>query len=404
MEHFDVIVCGAGPSGSSSAKTLAENGLKVLLLEKEKLPRRKTCGGGMPIAITEFLKNVEPSAFVESEVTYMRHTLNYKDPILVPINQDSSTKTIKLFMVQRSIFDNAIAVSACKAGAILKDDLALTLLEIENGKVKIKAKSKNDTSYEASADYIIGADGANGQVAKFVGLRKEKIMAFALEIEHPYEWKENSEFLRKDVLHLEYGVPGGYAWIFPKKDHLNVGAGIFSPFTKEIANIKNPKELLQDSILKYLEMFKISYNKESMHFYGHPLPIWNGKQNLHTKDEKVILVGDSAGLINPLFGDGILHAVKSGIIAGECIINKDVKNYTRIIHEEFGINFDSARRLAPIFCKFVNPVYNHVVKRPTATRVAAELLSGDLTFTSVADRTIQRLSTLIPGLNYLVKS
>lgn len=392
---YDVIICGAGPSGGSAANTLANAGLKVLLIEKEILPRHKTCGGGMPNAITHFLKDIEPKAFIESEVKYMRHTLNYKNSALIPINQDPQKNEITLYMAQRSVFDNAIINSAVKAGATLKDGLLLNSIEIENGKVKIAAKSKGNNAFTAKADYLIGADGANGQIAKFSGLRKDRVLAFALEVEHEHDWTSGHIDLRKDVMHLEYGVPGGYGWVFPKGNHINVGAGIFTPYSKEVKSIENPKILLKKAIYDYLDMLEVSYDKEKMHFYGHPLPIWNGKEKLQTKDGKVFLVGDAAGLINPLFGDGILHAVKSGIIAGKCIIDREEKNYTKKIHEEFSSNFDNAKRFAPLFCKYVDSIYEHVVKKPAATRIAAELLADELSFKDVTDRALKRLSTLI---------
>lgn len=393
---YDVIICGAGPSGGSAATSLAKAGLNVLLLEKEILPRHKTCGGGMPSTIVEFLKDIEPSAFIESEVKHISHTFNYKNSFLYPINQDPQKKEITLFMVQRSIFDNAITKNAVKAGAHLKDGLTLDSIEVENGKVKITAKSKDKNIFTARADYLIGADGANGQIAKYSGLRKDRVLAFALEVEHLHDWKSGHKDLRKEVMHLEYGVPGGYGWVFPKGEHINVGAGIFTPYSKEIRNIENPKLLLKNAIHDYLDMLEVSYDKEKMHFYGHPLPIWNGKEKLQTKDSKIILIGDAAGLINPLFGDGILHAVKSGIIASKSIINNDVKNYTKEIHKEFANNFDSAKRLAPIFCKYIDSIYEHVVKRPIATRVAAELLADELSFKDVTNKALKKLSTLIP--------
>ncbi len=395
MEHFDAIICGSGPSGGSAANTLAKANKKVLILEKDILPRHKTCGGGMPMNITKFLYDIDPSLFVESEVKFMRHTKNFKDPFLAPINSSDDKKELSLYMVQRSVFDNAIVKNAVKAGALLKDGYSLTSLKIENGKVIVEAKSKNKGIYFASANHLIAADGANGQVSKYVDLRKNKVHAFALEVEHEYDWSKENPNLRKDILHLEYGLPGGYAWVFPKKNHINVGAGIFTTYLNETNKIENPTELLKEFIYNYLNMLDVPFEKEKMHFYGHKLPLWNGKENLQTKDGIVLLVGDAAGLINPLFGDGILHAVKSGIIAGQCIESGDVKNYTRKIHEEFSSDFNNAKRLSPLFYKHTNFIYENAVKRSRATRVAAELLAGELSFNDVVNRVLKRFTQFV---------
>ena len=91
MKEYDVIVVGAGPSGCSAAYTLAKAGAKVALLEKQKLPRHKTCGGGMPMTVAQTLqldemRDLVPEAFLEADVRYMRHTWNFGDPILSAMN------------------------------------------------------------------------------------------------------------------------------------------------------------------------------------------------------------------------------------------------------------------------------------------------------------------------------
>src|SRR5687768_16290143 len=83
---YDLIVIGSGPAGSSAAGEAARRGLKVALLEKCRLPRHKTCGGGMPMTVGQELRYLAPSAFVESDVRYMRHTFNFADPVLGEVN------------------------------------------------------------------------------------------------------------------------------------------------------------------------------------------------------------------------------------------------------------------------------------------------------------------------------
>lgn len=399
---FDVIVCGAGPAGANAAYHLARAGLKVCILEKEKLPRHKTCGGGMPMVVSNYLKDLEPKAFLEADIKYMRHTWNFGDPVLAPINQDKNKEEITLWMVQRSIFDNALTERAKKAGAKLFEETTLTGIEPNGDKVKVYAKEAKNKSGELTltAKYLIGADGANGPTARLTGLRKNRVLAYAMEVEHPYDFLSGHPDLRRDIIHLEYGaVSGGYAWIFPKKNHLNVGAGIFAPYSSIINKKINKKELLRNTIFKYLEHLKVSYRPELMTFYAHPLPLWNGKEILQTQESKVLLVGDAAGLINPLFGDGILHAIKSGGIAANCIISGTTKDFTTLIQREFAPCHDAALALAPSFYKFASFIYKFVVKRSSASRVAAELLCGYTLFTSVKEKTIGRLSTLIPGFS-----
>lgn len=404
---FDVIICGAGPAGATAAAYCAEAGLKTALIEKEFLPRHKTCGGGMPMTVKNYIRNIEPKAFIESDVRYMQHSWKFKDPLLVPINHDKSKPEISLWMVQRAVFDNALTNLAVKSGALLYDGLAVYTLEIEKNKVKVFAKSKNgnyEKSFIAKADYVIGADGANGIIGRLVNLRKNKVLAYGMEIEHHYDWKSSHNDLRKDVIYLEYGaINGGYAWIFPKNEHLNVGAGIFAPHSEWVKNKTNPKDLLQKTILNYLDSLNVKYDFDDMKFHAHPLPMWNGKETLNTEDGKIMLIGDAGGLISPLFGDGILHAIKSGNIAGQCVVNKTTKEYTRIIHEHFAANHDAARKLVPLFYKFSGLVYKHIIKRPAATRIAAELLCGNALFTDAVDTATKRMSGFIPKVSLEVQ-
>ena len=133
-------------------------------------------------------------------------------------------------------------------------------LEIQHdGKVKVKSEGKRG-SWEATADFVVGADGANGIVAKSVGLRKERTLAIAIEAEVPHKWGDGHADLRSDVCHLEYGaIKRGYAWVFPKGDHINVGAGVFSP-RNDGRGDSGVKELLHKAIHDYLEMLGVPKN------------------------------------------------------------------------------------------------------------------------------------------------
>ncbi len=81
MLNYDVIVCGAGPAGTTAAWVAAKTGLKVALIEKYPLPRHKTCGGGMPAVVGSLLPDLVPEAVVACQANYMRHTWKFDHPI-----------------------------------------------------------------------------------------------------------------------------------------------------------------------------------------------------------------------------------------------------------------------------------------------------------------------------------
>jgi geranylgeranyl reductase family protein len=401
MTHFDVVVVGAGPAGNAAACDLARAGAKVALIEKQTLPRHKTCGGGMPMMVRDVLRletfrDLDPEAFVEADTRYMRHTFHFQDPYLAPMNPDADTNPdapqLSLWMVQRAIFDNALAQRAAGAGAQLRDGLAVRSVTIEKGgPIRLHAEGKN-SRWEATCDTVIGADGANGVVARCVGLRKERALAIAIEAEVPHQWGIGHPDLRPEVCHLEYGaVRRGYAWVFPKGDHLNVGAGVFRPRREDGRGDASVREELHRAIHAYLDMLGVPCSPEALTYHAHPLPIWNGLDRIQTRDNRVLLAGDAAGLINPFFGDGILHALKSGQIAAQCLLEKNPAGYTRAISEEFRANFDAALKLAKFFYQWPGFCYKHGVKRPGATRTATRLLCGDALFKEVAGRAMRRI-------------
>lgn len=396
---YDLIVCGAGPAGTIAATIAAQAGLKVALLEKLMLPRHKTCGGGTPMVMQSLLHDLAPEAFVEATVLSMRHTWKFGDPYLAKINASTSDRPLSIWMVQRAIFDNVLAQRAVQAGAELRDGLAVRSVVVEGDRVRVSAQaikahgtlSKGDT-FVATARTVIGADGANGITANAANLRQKRSIALAMEIEFPHKWGTGHPDLRSDVAHLEYGaVKRGYAWAFPKADHVNIGAILFPAKRHTLPDQDQVAHTLKQTILDYLEALQLPYEPELLKFHAHPLPIWGGKELLHTHDGRILLVGDAAGLINPFFGDGILHAVKSGTIAAECVLENATATYSDRIHAEFAPNFDAALNLARFFYQYPGVCYKYGVKNPKSTRLATELICGELSFNSILGRAVKRV-------------
>ncbi len=339
------------------------------------------------MTVGDDLRDLAPSAFVESHVRYMRHSFNFADPVGGEVNPAGCSREIALWMVQRSVFDLELALRAVRLGASLRDDSSVDAISQEERVVRVRVVMPGGYSEVIEAVHVIGADGANGITARAVGLRRERSLAIGMEVEHPHSWGEGHSYLRPDVLHVDYGaVRNGYAWIFPKGDHINVGAGLFRPRRADGRAEQGVKDELRHAICGYLDSVAVSYDPLSLRFHAHPLPLWNGKEPLNSPSGRILLAGDAAGMINPLFGDGILHAVRSGIIAGECVALGNTLDYSNRIHAEVAPNFEAARRLAGPFYQFSGTFYKQIVCRPSATRAAARLLAGDALFTNARRR------------------
>lgn len=379
---YDVVICGAGPAGACAGYEAAAAGLKTLILEKKKLPRYKTCGGGVPLTVENDLPKLVPEAFVEATVTHLRHTWNFSDAYLAALNPDPGDTPVSLWMVQRSIFDNALTERAAQAGSDVRDGVSVKSVE-PDGNTRVKVTTVDGEVYSASQ--VIGADGVNGPVARCAGLRLKRLLAIALEAEIPHTWGRGHKTLTPEIGHLEYAVKQGYAWVFPKAEHLSVGAGMFGRRSAEGRGEVSKAELSR-WIVGYLTALDVPVNPDTIEFHGHPLPIWNGAEPVDAWNGRVLLAGDAAGLVNPLFGDGISYACRSGALAGKTIAAGQSADWTGILGREFGPSHDAALSIAKFFYQFPKVCYQMGVKRPTGTRTAGRLIAGDLKFDSILDR------------------
>lgn len=379
---YDVLVIGAGPAGACAAYEAAAHGLRTLLLEKKPLPRYKTCGGGVPLSIANDLPNLAPEAFVEATVTHLRHTWNFADAHIAPLNPDPAEPSVSLWMVQRSVFDNALTERAARAGAEVRDGVGVQSI-VPEGDSRVRVTTADGETYFAS--HVVGADGANGIAARMASLRPHRLLAIALEAEIPHEWGTGHETLTPEIAHLEYAVKEGYAWVFPKAGHLSVGAGMFGRRAADGRGAARKDDLAR-WVTGYLSALGVPKSKDEIEFHGHPLPIWNGSEPVEAWNGRVLLVGDAAGMVNPLFGDGISYACRSGALAGQTVAAGRAAEWTGVLAAEFARSHDAALAIAKFFYQFPGVCYKMGVKSPRGTRTAGRLISGDLPFDVVLDR------------------
>ncbi|MCH2033459.1 MAG: geranylgeranyl reductase family protein [Tenacibaculum sp.] len=299
MEHFDVAVIGSGPSGASTAFHLAKKGISTVLIEKEKLPRYKTCGGGF---VYRGRRNLpfDISSVVEREFhtvdIFLGNTLHFKT------EREDPTIT----MIMRDSFDNLIVEEAKKQGITLLEENKLTDITFD-GDNAILTTDKT----QLTAKFVVAADGALSPTAKMAGWTEETrklIPALEYEIEVPEE-----DFNRlKDQVRFDIdAIPYGYAWNFPKKNHLSVG----------VASTKKARINLKKYYQEYLETIGIkTILKESQHGFQIPIaPRTDGfiKNN-------VFLIGDAAGFADPITAEGISNAIYSGVLVAEAISESDL--------------------------------------------------------------------------------
>jgi geranylgeranyl reductase family protein len=301
MEHFHALVVGAGPAGSSTALRLAQGGAKVLLVDRARFPRDKPCGGGLTgRALRHVPCPVDP--VVEHVVDRFRIRLRYGR---------SFTRRHErplVLMTQRRRLDLHLAEQAAAAGADFRDGVRVTDLVVEDTRVTARIDGA-----PVSAGVLVGADGANGIVARETGLGDGIVRGVALEANVPYADIDRTAFEGTAVIELGV-VPGGYGWIFPKGDHANVGVGGWGS--------EGPR--LRDHLARLVAAHGVDAGS-LRDLRGHRLPM--RKLGATPSRGRTLLVGDAAGLVDPLSGDGMYEAFVSAQLAAEAILAGDLDAY-----------------------------------------------------------------------------
>jgi geranylgeranyl reductase family protein len=294
VRRYDAIVVGAGPAGSTAAYRLAAAGADVLLLDRATFPRDKPCGGGvteravrlLPFSIDPVVEDVATS--VDLRLRYGR-TLRRGDgePLV--------------YLTQRKRLDLFLAEQAAAAGAEFLDGTRVAGVESGEGGIAVLA---DGTRYEAQL--LIGADGVNGVTARALELGGNQHVGVALEGNLP-----GSE-LREDYrgkLVLEFGVvPGGYGWVFPKGDHVNFGVGGWG----------GAGPALRDHLRQLCEAHGVSA-ADLEQVRGYRLPLRSPRSTLARG--RALVVGDAAGLIDPVSGDGMFEGFLSSQYAAAAALD-----------------------------------------------------------------------------------
>ncbi|MCG0278149.1 MAG: geranylgeranyl reductase family protein [Thermanaeromonas sp.] len=357
---FDVVVCGAGPAGSTAARELAQAGLKVLLCEKDKLPRYKPCGGGL----TKKVWGELPPGW-ESLVEDAAHRVIFYHREKQPLEVTFEAPVVKLIMRDR--LDLFLVEKACAAGAEVRDGFKIERVVEEGGKVKVYAGRESFV-----ARVIIGADGARSLVARQLPFRPSRALGVALECELPVPHGVLDKY--RQSLVLSYGnIRGGYAWIFPKASHLSVGIGSFDRKVQDLKSL----------FYRFCRNMDLPLTS-GMRYRGAILPsVIPGEVSLNTSNG--LLVGDAAGLVDPFSGEGLYYALRSGRLAAVTVLSfcegkGGLKEYSEAIASQLLPHFYHAHRIAKVVYAFTPLVHRLVLANKELARRLVEVLCGERTY------------------------
>lgn len=326
---YDVCVIGAGPAGCSAAYQLSQSGLSVLLIDKSEFPRVKPCAGGvtiksiqaLPYAITPVIRRICRNIVIGNGQT-KKTMFSGKSPLCA--------------MTIRSEFDTFCLQKTIERGVIF--EVHSKIVSIETTDQHIEIKTSRSIIF---AKYLLGADGVNSTVRKLTNVFSDIKKATAVE------GKVYLSESQMPDLEIDFGyVKNGYGWIFPKHDHINIGLYSY-----------NPEEKLGRSRLEEYTKAKFPgyYLKE---IEGFQMGI--STQKYIPKSSNIFLIGDAAGLVDSLLGEGIFNAIKSGQLVAEAIINATKDGSSAL--QNFSLQLEKLQKDLDICQNSADWFYNNLKK------------------------------------------
>ncbi|MBN1929200.1 MAG: geranylgeranyl reductase family protein [Chlorobiaceae bacterium] len=316
MQSYDVVISGAGLAGCSAALTLARNGLRVALLDKARFPREKVCGDGVTAASSTILNDLGVMELLRQRSGAMmpfRGVTLFSPFGTVMSGRFSATglQTDESYVISRSVLDECLVSRAREHDHIdFHEQTAVDRL-IMDGR---KAVGLSASSGEFYGRFVIGADGAYSPVAKNLKIvnHDKNHHAFAIRA-----YFSNVEGLTDSIeLHYEKSMLPGYGWVFPAGTmRANVGVGLMTRFTDQRGLKRMFGRFIADNPLVAGRMKKAVMEPETLKAW--PLPL--GSFDAQRGRDNVLLAGDAGSFIDPVTGEGIYYALKSGRYAAEAI-------------------------------------------------------------------------------------
>jgi geranylgeranyl reductase family protein len=388
----DVLIAGGGPSGSMCAYYLAKAGKKVILIDSENFPRDKICGDFVsPVGLKELINIGISESDDFKKTNIITGATVYLDGKPLITKNLPNIKGLPNYgrVIPRLILDNWIVEAARKAGTQIISPCALKNYTVCDNYVMVECKEGKDDKYFI-VKMLIGADGSNSKVARIMnGVKPDqgnRIVAVRAYFENVNCVSDQAE-----LFFSSKSFPG-YSWFFPvDASRANVGIGMtLEVFPKKEVNLK---ELLMNVIESDLSLkAKIGNSQLINKIVGWPLSVYN--PNATIVKDRVLLIGDAAGLINSLNGEGIQYALQSGRWAAETVLSclvsgnlsaRKLKMFERKVRSEIGYSMSLSniimqltrnRNLNPMWLALLKIITTKAKKDEKYANLAGGILSG----------------------------
>ena len=372
---------GAGPSGATAARLLAEAGLTVLLLERARLPRDKTCGGGLQAKVFKHL-TIDVTPVVRSELHGICFTHGFAERFTRRNGRPLVYGTL------RREFDTFLTEQAIHRGVKLVDDVRVETVEPQrDGSARVVTSTG---AY--SARVVIGADGANGVVRRLLNSETAFFNQAGLSLEIRRDQLASGS-LEGDLMRVDWGtLPSGYAWVFPKGDYVNIGVGCPVAIARR----------LRPYLGRFLERERLlpteRVDLDTLPVRGHKLPSYTPRTRL--VQDRILVVGDAAGLIDPFTGDGISYGIHSATLAADAVVrhlNGDARGlqlYADAVQAEIVPDIVHFRRLMTLFNSFPGMAHDVIRANDKVWDVFCWALHGDDAYDVFRRTTLERSQVL----------
>ena len=371
LESFDAIIIGAGPAGATAARECSRQGLRAVLIEKEKLPRTKLCGGGITLKAMNLVGERIPEHVIESNVRGFRIYSHSMDSV------EFVSRDLISISTSRDKFDDFLTELAVREGCELIESDRVVDVSVQSDGVTCRLQSER----LIRANLVIGADGVNSTTARETGIRRhwrKDEVALCLETTIPLN-RTIMKSIDPEVFELYFDDDLlGYKWLIPKKAGISVGVGGL------LALLHKPQDILEDFSQTLSKLKEIDIRIS--HFGAHLVPAVGFIREVVSN--RVILVGDAAGCVDPLMGEGIYYAMKSAILAAaacrKAIDERNTnssflrENYAKECMKEFGkdlkVALDLRYRVYNDFDTYFGLLENH------AASMLADVTCGKINY------------------------
>lgn len=385
--HYDVLIIGAGPAGSSASALLAEKGHRVLVLEREKFPRYHIGESLLPFTYQPLQRlgligKMQKSAFVKKySVQFVSPSGRASLPFYFFDRYDRNT-VAQTWQVLRSEFDQMLLDNTREKGAEVKEEVTVKELLKENGRiVGARAQSKSGEVTEYRATITLDCTGKEAFSAVRNNWRIKDPFLNKIAVWTYYKGAKRDEGIDEGATTVAYVPEKGWFWYIPQhNDMLSVGVVAEGKYLAR-GGVKSPEDIFKREIEQnqWIKQHLAAGQQTGSYFltseYSHHAK--------HCAMEGLLLVGDAFAFLDPVFSSGVMLALKSGVMAADAVHEAIVaQNFSPERFSAYATNLrQGVENMRKLVYAFYNPDFSFkklIAKYPAAAGEITDCLSGDV--------------------------